>query len=193
MKNNYFWFWSIILIIIVLLAINAVLVERKERLYLKEKCSEEKVEYKENNKIRLMYSYITKKYKYIEKQDAAIIANAIIAASLKHNVPEELILSIIETESSFNNKAESSVGAIGLMQIMYSIWAKEYNILLPEDLHDINFNIDVGTSIIRHYLDKNKGNLKKALQNYNGSKGSEYPNKIYASIGKFTVFHNYDY
>ena len=94
------------------------------------------------------------------------------------DLPPELVLSVIHVESLFNRWAISSVGAQGLMQIM-PFWLKEIG-RDGDSLFDIKTNLRFGCTILRHYLDKEKGNLTRALARYNGSLGRfKYPNKVF--------------
>ncbi len=92
-------------------------------------------------------------------------------------LPPELILAVIETESNFDHFAISVVGAIGLMQVM-PFWKKEIG--RPDDnLFHIDTNLRYGCTILRFYLDKENGDLRRALGRYNGSLGKrKYPNKV---------------
>ncbi|HFC53729.1 MAG TPA: lytic transglycosylase domain-containing protein [Gammaproteobacteria bacterium] len=79
----------------------------------------------------------------------------------------ELVLAVIQVESAFDRWAISRVGAQGLMQIM-PFWLKEIG--RPEDnLFHLQTNLRMGCTILRFYLDKEKGNLTRALARYNGS------------------------
>lgn len=92
-------------------------------------------------------------------------------------LPPELVLAVIEVESNFDPWAISVAGAQGLMQVM-PFWLKELG--RPHDsLHHIETNLRFGCTILRHYLDIEKGDLKRALGRYNGSLGRmEYPNRV---------------
>lgn len=92
-------------------------------------------------------------------------------------LPPELILAVIEVESNFDRYAISVAGAIGLMQIM-PFWLNEIG--RPEDnLLHIETNLRYGCTILRYYLDKENGDLRRALGRYNGSLGKrKYPNKV---------------
>jgi soluble lytic murein transglycosylase-like protein len=84
----------------------------------------------------------------------------------------ELVLAVIEVESNFNPFAISSAGARGLMQIM-PFWLKEIG--KPNDsLFRMQTNLRFGCTILRFYLDKEKGNLTHALARYNGSRGQRW-------------------
>ncbi len=92
-------------------------------------------------------------------------------------LPPELVLAVIDIESRFDHYAISRAGAVGLMQIM-PFWLKELN-RSDDDLFDINTNLAMGTTILRFYLDKERGNISRALARYNGSLGSNrYPSKV---------------
>ena len=95
----------------------------------------------------------------------------------------ELVLAVIEVESNFDTYAVSSVGAIGLMQVM-SFWKDEIG--RPQDnlLHP-STNLRYGCTILRHYLDKENGDLRRALGRYNGSLGKrKYPNKVITKLSE---------
>ncbi len=89
----------------------------------------------------------------------------------------ELVLSVIQVESNFDPYAISSVGARGLMQVM-PFWLKEIG--KPGDnLFRMQTNLRYGCTILKHYLNKEKGNLMHALMRYNGTRERRYPAKIY--------------
>ena len=93
----------------------------------------------------------------------------------------ELVLSVIHVESAFNRWAISSVGAQGFMQIM-PFWLKEIG-RDGDSLFDMKTNLRFGCTILRHYLDREKGNLTRALARYNGSLGRyKYPNKVFDKL-----------
>lgn len=86
---------------------------------------------------------------------AAPYMNSIKMASLRYNIPEEVIIGMMRTESTFNPKARSDKGASGLMQLM----PETRKVLgVPEGNNDADINAAVG------YLDylRNHG-LKKGL------------------------------
>ncbi len=98
-------------------------------------------------------------------------------------LPPELILAVIETESNFDRYAISVAGAIGLMQIM-PFWLDEIG--RPNDnLLHVDTNLRYGCTILKFYLDKEKGDLRRALGRYNGSLGSrKYPNKVIDKLSR---------
>ena len=89
----------------------------------------------------------------------------------------ELVLGLIEVESRFNKYAVSRVGARGYMQVM-PFWAKELG-TKEHNLFHLKTNLRYGCTILRHYLDIEKGDLYRALGRYNGSLGKpDYPNLV---------------
>ena len=89
----------------------------------------------------------------------------------------ELVLAVIEVESNFDRYAVSVAGALGLMQVM-PFWLDEIG--RPDDnLLHIDTNLRYGCTILKYYLDKENGDLMRALGRYNGSLGKrKYPNKV---------------
>jgi len=99
------------------------------------------------------------------------------AEAKRANIEPELVISLIHAESAFKRFAISSVGAQGLMQVM-PFWKAEIG--RPDDnLTTIETNLRYGCTILKHYIDKEKGNLIRALARYNGSLGKvKYPEKV---------------
>ena len=92
----------------------------------------------------------------------------------------ELVLGLIEVESGFKKYAVSSVGAHGYMQVM-PFWVREIG-ARDHNLFHLRTNLRYGCTILRHYLDIEKGDLYRALGRYNGSLGRpEYPNLVRAA------------
>ncbi|MGY1490570.1 lytic transglycosylase domain-containing protein [Methylobacillus pratensis] len=89
----------------------------------------------------------------------------------------QLVLALIHVESAFNKYAVSSVGARGYMQVM-PFWVKAIG-ANDHNLFHMRLNLRYGCTILRHYLDIEKGDLYRALGRYNGSLGRpEYPNLV---------------
>jgi len=92
----------------------------------------------------------------------------------------QLVLGLIQVESGFKKYAVSSAGARGLMQVM-PFWVKLIG-AKSDNLFDMRKNIRYGCTILRHYLDIEKGDLYRALGRYNGSLGKpEYPRAVEAA------------
>lgn len=92
----------------------------------------------------------------------------------------QLVLGLMQVESGFRKYAVSSAGARGYMQVM-PFWVKLIG--QPDDnLFDLRTSLRYGCTILRHYLDIEKGDLYRALGRYNGSLGRpEYPNMVRAA------------
>ena len=92
----------------------------------------------------------------------------------------QLVLGLMQVESGFRKYAVSSAGARGYMQVM-PFWVKLIG--RPDDnLFDLRTSLRYGCTILRHYLDIEKGDLFRALGRYNGSLGRpEYPNMVRAA------------
>jgi len=92
-----------------------------------------------------------------------------------------LVLGLIQVESAFRKYAVSPVGAHGYMQVM-PFWTRVIGDGDRSKLFNMQTNLRFGCSILRMYLDMEKGDLFLALGRYNGSRGrAEYPNSVLAS------------
>jgi soluble lytic murein transglycosylase-like protein len=108
------------------------------------------------------------------------ILEAVHCASNKHAMLRErpqLVLAVIDVESAFDPFAVSYAGAIGLMQVM-PFWPNQLG-LQTRDLLDVELNIRMGTSILAYYMEREKGDYRRALARYNGSVGRRtYPDLV---------------
>ncbi len=104
--------------------------------------------------------------------------------SARAGLDPELVLGLIEVESGFRKYAVSTAGARGYMQVM-PFWVGLIG--TPQhNLFHLRTNLRYGCTILRHYLDLEKGDLYRALGRYNGSLGRpEYPNAVLATWRKY--------
>jgi soluble lytic murein transglycosylase-like protein len=90
-----------------------------------------------------------------------------------------LVMGLIQVESAFRKFAISRVGARGYMQIM-PFWSRLIGDGDAGKLFNMQTNLRFGCVILRHYLDRERGDTFMALGRYNGSRGrSEYPDAVY--------------
>lgn len=91
----------------------------------------------------------------------------------------QLVMGLIQVESGFRKYAVSSAGARGFMQVM-PFWVRQIG-TSEHNLFHLRTNLRYGCTILRHYLDIERGDLYRALGRYNGSLGRpEYPNLVRA-------------
>lgn len=100
----------------------------------------------------------------------------------------QLVLSVIQVESGFKKYAVSEAGARGYMQVMpfwiETIGSNEHN------LFHLRVNLRYGCTILRHYLDIEKGDYFRALGRYNGSLGqATYPQQVFSAWRDTWTYH----
>ena len=89
-----------------------------------------------------------------------------------------LVLGLIQVESNFRKFAVSSVGARGYMQVM-PFWTRVIADGEASRLFHMQTNLRFGCVILRHYFDREKGDLFMGLGRYNGSRGrAPYPQAV---------------
>ncbi len=112
-----------------------------------------------------------------DKQARLDLLKTVYYEAQRAGLDPQLVLGLIQVESGFKKYAVSSAGARGYMQVM-PFWVK----LIGNGDHNLfhlRTNLRFGCTILRHYLDIEKGNLYRALGRYNGSLGApDYPNLV---------------
>lgn len=113
------------------------------------------------------------------------ILNAVDYESRRAGLEPALVLGVMTVESRFQPDAKSPVGARGLMQVM-PFWAAHIGDGQAQKLYHIRTNVRFGCVILRHYLDKENGNVVRALARYNGSLGqTKYAYKVLQAAQKW--------
>jgi soluble lytic murein transglycosylase-like protein len=98
--------------------------------------------------------------------------------STRAGLDPALVMGLIQVESAFRKYAVSSAGAHGYMQVM-PFWSRVIGDGDRRKLFHMQTNLRYGCSILRMYIDMERGNLFLALGRYNGSRGKpEYPNSV---------------
>ena len=106
--------------------------------------------------------------------------------SRRAGLETELILGLIQVESGFRKYAISVAGARGYMQVM-PFWARLIGDGDASRLFHLQTNLRFGCTILRHYLDRERGDLFMALGRYNGSRGKRpYPDAVFAARRRWT-------
>ena len=89
-----------------------------------------------------------------------------------------LVMGLIQVESNFRKFAVSVVGARGYMQVM-PFWTRVIGDGDAGKLFHMQTNLRFGCVILRHYLDRERGDVFMGLGRYNGSRGkAPYPNAV---------------
>jgi soluble lytic murein transglycosylase-like protein len=131
------------------------------------------------------------------------ISQHILKQSRKYGYDPLFLTAVIITESSFNHRAKSKVGALGLMQIRPrtgKAMATESNIRWrgTRTLYRPEKNIALGTYYLSKMLNR-FGNMKTALEAYNhgptrtarhlriGKRTSKYSGKVFAIYNKIKL------
>jgi soluble lytic murein transglycosylase len=129
------------------------------------------------------------------------VAEALISEANRNRVEPALVLAVMHTESGYYNFARSSVGALGLMQIMPAtgeMLAREAGIPWtgPEMLFEPALNLRLGTRYLAT-LHARYGDWKGALAAYNWGPGAidrrlaegeglpeQYTDRVYARLAR---------
>jgi soluble lytic murein transglycosylase-like protein len=107
--------------------------------------------------------------------------------AVRAGIDPQLVLSIISVEGQFNKYAIGSSGERGMMQVM-PFWVRQIGDT-KQNLFDVQTNLRYGCTILRYYLQKEKGNLTRALARYNGAlklpNYAGYPDKVYYNYSRY--------
>ena len=118
---------------------------------------------------------------YRERQD---LLATVHYEAVRAGLDPQLVLGVMHHESGFKKYAVSIADARGYMQVM-PFWTRliggaEHN------LFHLRTNLRYGCVILRHYLDRENGDLFRALGRYNGSLGrGDYPNAVIAAMRRY--------
>jgi soluble lytic murein transglycosylase-like protein len=101
--------------------------------------------------------------------------------SKRSGLEPALLLGLVQVESGFRKYAISIAGARGYTQVM-PFWARLIGDGDVGRLFHMQTNLRFGCVILRHYLERERGDMFLALGRYNGSRGRpEYPNAVFGA------------
>ena len=131
---------------------------------------------------RGVVQHIARKYRVRESSVEQYMGYARQSGKV-YNVDPYLIMAVMATESSFNPRAQSRVGAQGLMQVHTRMHRKRFKPYGSTDtVWEPKVNIRVGSSILSDYLKRYGGSESRALKAYVGaahmSHDGGYGNKV---------------
>lgn len=116
-----------------------------------------------------------------DEKERADILHHVHCEARRLQLPPGLVMAVIDVESRFDRWAVSSAGAVGLMQVM-PFWPRELG-MTNDELVRIPRNIRMGCTILKFYLDRERGDYTRALARYNGSVGRrKYPDLVLSRL-----------
>lgn len=93
-----------------------------------------------------------------------------VAAQL-HDVPLDVLLAVAAAESAWDPDARSHADAHGIMQIQWPGTAQHLGVTRIAELYNPCLNIELGARYLRELMDRNDGDLTRALASYNYGPG----------------------
>ncbi len=142
----------------------------KEQVFLKE-FEAQTIHYvldQEEEQLQVMTQEVMNIAEIDNELKAQHYANIFVEAARNYDLNPRLLLVLTLIESGFDPQAVSSKGALGMTQVMPKVWLKRIEFISDrKDLMDPFLNVHAGAHVLRHYLDRAKGNVKLALLMYN--------------------------
>jgi len=185
--------WNIFLPLIGCIGIVAIVYLQYKPLIVKQKPSVI-VSIQKKDPVENIIKIIQKKQPRLDPATIEPIAIAILKYAKEFNFPPELIICIIDRESSFRpiltSKAtkNSKLGCWGLMQInppSHPEKIKKLNIK-GKQIYHIDNNIHLGCMILREYYNSTKS-INKTLTKYVGGKHNSYVIDILSAYTNLTI------
>jgi soluble lytic murein transglycosylase-like protein len=125
-------------------------------------------------KVYWQYFDWIKAHSKLSEVDASVLARSVIKYSEAYGFKKNLILALVKVESGFNPYAISSVGAVGITQVMLQYHKEKVDDILNENGNfnpfDIETNLRMGMMVLHEF--------NGDMQRYNG----EHQNMIYTSL-----------
>jgi soluble lytic murein transglycosylase-like protein len=112
-------------------------------------------------------TYLSEKWGYAPATVRKYVNLAWEEADKREGLEPELLIAIMQKESSLSPRVQSRYGAQGLMQVVRR-WHRD-KLHPSESLFDPAVNIRVGAAVLQEYLELANGSLSVALRKYSGN------------------------
>jgi soluble lytic murein transglycosylase-like protein len=100
------------------------------------------------------------------------LAEDIFDAAVREGIEPDVAYGLVRTESTFDERAKSHVGALGLTQVMPRTAAWIAPGTTAQDLYDRQTNLRLGFRYLDQMIEKYRGDVKLALLAYNRGPGT---------------------
>lgn len=119
----------------------------------------------------LLANYIRSRNKAIGINQSHVLAESFVTYSEEFDIDPFFLTAQANIESYFEMFSKSNKGAIGIMQIMPTIWVKMIPFVTSkDDLYNPVINVRAGGFVIAHYRKKCGDDYEKILRCYHGGK-----------------------
>ena len=115
---------------------------------------------------------IARQYRELGYDLSLDLAAEIQGAAKDNGIDPQIAFGLVRAESSFRNHATSSVGAVGLTQLMPSTASWLVPGTTRSELRDPETNLKIGFKYLRSLIDKYQGDVDLALVAYNRGPGT---------------------
>jgi len=148
-------------------------------------------------------AYIQHRNSRVSENTSLLISQTIKKAAGQYEIPSEVLLGLIEVESTFHTDAVSSAGAIGLTQVHVRTWltpgetpsslVESGLVNSPECLYDPVKNIMAGAFILNKYYRAAVRNgyrnpMKRAITRYYGGDINGHYDRVLRAMGRYRAF-----
>ena len=126
----------------------------------------------ESERSPLSVEEIAREYREQGYEISPDLATEIHEAAAENGIDPQIAFGLVRAESSFRNHATSSVGAVGLTQLMPATarWLEPGT--TRSELRDPETNLKIGFRYLRNLIDKYEGDVDLALVAYNRGPGT---------------------
>ena len=119
----------------------------------------------------LLANYIRSRNKAIGINQSHVLAESFVTYSEEFDIDPFFLTAQANIESYFEMFSKSNKGAIGIMQIMPTIWVKMIPFVTSkDDLYNPVINVRAGGFVIAHYRERCGDDYEKILRCYHGGK-----------------------
>jgi len=141
-------------------------------------------------KVMKIYEYMTTIKPERGSDTLLELAAAAVKYAEKYSLPVGLVVGVMQTESSFNPKAESSAKAAGPMQVMWNIHSgllQANGITSRDQLFTTDLGVAAGCLILSRYL-RDEKSVAGGLKRYYGALSGNYISSTYSNWHTYELY-----